>query len=138
LILFSTFEEDSREIIVTGAVRARMCEHLGKVLELPNPNRLFLVGLFSVLDSILGQPMPQILASLPLSSEIVHALLDQRGKLGAVLRCVLEYERGNWDTARAAVNLDHKVIDEVYRKSVGWALSTLKGFSSNREAHVAG
>ncbi len=137
LILFSTFEEKSREIIVTGAVRARMCEHLGKVLGLPNPDRLFLVGLFSVLDSILGQPMQPIVASLPLSSEIVDALLDQRGKLGAILRCVLEYERRNWDKAQSAINLDKEVLAEAYRKSVGWALSTLNGFSSNREVHVA-
>jgi c-di-GMP phosphodiesterase len=100
LILFSTFEEKSQEIIVTGAVRGRMCEHLGKGLGLPNPDPLFLVGLFSVLESILGQPMAQIVRSLPLSSEIVDALLDQRGKLGGILRCVLEYERRNWDTAR--------------------------------------
>ncbi len=137
LILFSTFEEKSREIIVTGAVRARMCEHLGKVLGLPNPDRLFLVGLFSVLESILSQPTALILASLPLDSEIVQALLDQGGKLGAVLRCVVEYERRNWDTARAALTVDQEIIDEAYRKSVGWALSTLKGFSSDPEVQVA-
>src|SRR5213593_18360 len=137
LILFSAFEGKSRETVVTGAVRARMCEHLGKALGLPNPERLFLVGLFSVLESILGQPMQQIVASLPLSSEIVDALLDQRGKLGAVLRCVLEYERRNWERARSAINLDKEVLAEAYRKSVGWALSTLNGFSSNREVHVA-
>src|SRR5438093_1215597 len=137
LILFSTFEEKSRETLVTGAIRARMCEHLGKALGLPDPERLFLVGLFSVLESILGQPMQQIVASLPLSSEIVDALLDQRGKLGAILRCVLEYERRNWDKAQSAINLDKEVLAEAYRKSVGWALSTLNGFSSTRDVHVA-
>src|SRR4029077_16535715 len=105
-------------------------------LGLPNPERLFLVGLFSVLESILGQPMQQILASPPLASEIVDALLDTRGKLGAVLCCVLEYERRNWDRARAAVNLDEKIIGEGYRKSVGWTLSTLNGISSNRDGEA--
>src|SRR2546422_5410963 len=137
LILFSAFEGKFRETVVTRAVRAHMCEHLGKALGMPNPERLFLVGLFSILESILGQPMQQILASLPLSSEIVDALLDQRGKLGAVLCCVLEYERRNWDRAQAAVNLNKEVIGEAYRKSVGWTLSTLNGISSNREVHVA-
>jgi c-di-GMP phosphodiesterase len=137
LILFSAFEGKSWETLVTGAVRARMCEHLGKALGLPNPERLFLVGLFSVLESILGQPMQQIVASLPLSSEIVDALVDQRGKLGAVLCCVLEYERRNWGRARAAVNIDEKTIGEAYRKSVRWTLSTLNCFSSNRDVHVA-
>ena len=73
LSLFSSFEEKSREIIVTGAVRGRMCEHLGRALGLPNPERLFLIGLLSVLEGILERPMQQIVSSLPLSPEIADA-----------------------------------------------------------------
>ncbi len=137
LILFCSFEEKSREIMVTGAVRGRMCEHLGKALGLPNPERLFLTGLLSVLEGVLDMPMQQIVSSLPLSPEIGDALLDHRGQFGAILRCVLEYERRNWSQAQAAVSVDAKIIGEAYRKSVGWALSTLNGFSTNTELQVA-
>ncbi len=122
---------------MTGAVRGRMCEHLGKALGVPNPERLFLVGLFSVLEGLIGRSMQQIVSSLPLSPDVADALLDQRGQLGAILRAVLEYERRNWNGARAAVNVDDKIIGEAYRKSVGWALSTINGFSTNTEVPIA-
>jgi c-di-GMP-related signal transduction protein len=73
--------------------------------------------------------MDQIVPSLPLENEIVDALLSRKGPLGAVLRCVLEYEKRNWRDAQAAVNLKEDVIRDAYRKSVGWSLSTLNGFS---------
>src|SRR5437016_1079319 len=110
-----------------------MCEHLGRALGLPNPERLFLIGLLSVLEGILERPMQQIVSSLPLSPEIADALLDQRGQFGAILHSVLEYERRNWIQAQAAVNVDEKIIGEAYRKSVGWSLSTLNGFATKTE-----
>jgi c-di-GMP-related signal transduction protein len=73
--------------------------------------------------------MEHILPSLSLEQDIADALLAQKGTLGAVLRCVLEYERGNWQQAHAAINLNEDSIREAYRKSVGWSLTTLNGFA---------
>jgi EAL and modified HD-GYP domain-containing signal transduction protein len=130
LILLSNFEDKSRAIIVTGAVRGRMCEHLAKALDMKNPEKFFLGGLLSVLDAVLDKPMEQILPSLPLEREIIDGLLYQKGNIGAVLRCVLEYERRNWSAANSSLGLDEKTIREAYRKAVGWSLSTLNTFST--------
>jgi EAL and modified HD-GYP domain-containing signal transduction protein len=129
LILFSKFDDKPRDVVVTGAIRAKMCEYLSPAVGLANPDRSFLVGLLSVLDAVVNQPLEQIVPSLPLDDEIAEALLGCKGKLGGVLRCVLEYEKRNWREAQAAVNLSDDVIRDAYRKSVGWSLSTLNGFS---------
>ena len=129
LILFSKFEDKPRDVFVTGAIRAKMCEYLAPAVGLANPDSSFLVGLLSVLDAVVNQPLEQIVPSLPLEDEITNALLSRKGPLGSVLRCVLEYEKRNWFEAQAAVNLQEDVIRDAYRKSVGWALSTLNGFS---------
>ena len=134
LILFTSFDDKARDIMVTGAVRARMCEHLATALRIPNPERLFLVGLLSVLDAILDRPMDQILPSLPLEPAIVDALLHQTGALAPVLRCVLEYENRHWDEARASVDLDEETIREAYRKALAWSLSTLNSISDGSAA----
>src|SRR5438552_13417479 len=69
LIVFSGFEDTPRDVLITGAMRARMCEQLAMALRLPHPERHFLVGLFSVLDAILDRPLEQVISSLSLAPE---------------------------------------------------------------------
>jgi len=134
LMLFSTFEDKSREIVTIGAVRARMCELLGQALAVPNPERLFLVGLLSVLDALLDQPLAEIAPSLSLSPDLVDALVAQKGRLGAILQGVIEYEKRNWRQAQAILNLREDIIQDAYRKSVAWSLTTLNGFTTAETA----
>jgi EAL and modified HD-GYP domain-containing signal transduction protein len=130
LILFSSFVDKLRDIVITGTVRARMCEHLCNSMKIDKPQRAFLVGLLSVLDTILERPMEEVIKPLPLDKDIVDALLYQKGQLGSVLRCVLEYEKRNWREAQAAVSLTEDVIDQAYRQSMNWSLTTLNGVSA--------
>src|SRR5439155_23734780 len=44
LILLSGFVDTPTEVLITGAMRARMCERLATTLRLPHPERHFLVG----------------------------------------------------------------------------------------------
>jgi c-di-GMP-related signal transduction protein len=50
-----------------------MCEQLAKAQGSGNSSSLFLVGLFSVLDALVDQPMGRALATLPLSSAVSEA-----------------------------------------------------------------
>ena len=70
LIVLATVDDKSRELVTTGAVRARMCEHLARALKLPKPERSFLVGLLSVLDALLDQSMAEVVQSLPLERDV--------------------------------------------------------------------
>ena len=74
LILFSGLEDKPRDVIVTGAARARMCEKLAEALKMDRPDRFFLVGLFSVLDAIFDRPLEEILKTLPLAPDIAAGL----------------------------------------------------------------
>jgi EAL and modified HD-GYP domain-containing signal transduction protein len=96
---------------------------------MPEPDRLFLVGLLSVMDGVLNQPIEQVVPLLSLQEDLADALLEQNGPLGAVLQSVLEYEKRNWHAARSAVNLDDDTINEAYRKSVAWTFCTLNSFA---------
>jgi EAL and modified HD-GYP domain-containing signal transduction protein len=115
LILLSSVESKARDLVITGAVRGRMCEELATTLGLPNPDRMFLVGVLSVLEGILDQPMDEILSQLPLDPDMADALRCQKGALGAVLRSVLEYERQ-----------PQEAMAQSYQKSLAWSLTALK------------
>ena len=79
--------------------RAYMCELLAVAENLDSPDSSFLVGLLSLLDSIMQAPMSDILPQLPLTSKIQDALLNHGGEMGQVLQAVLAYEVGDWNNA---------------------------------------
>ncbi len=118
LLLFSKIEDKPRELVITAAVRARMCESLAEASG-QHPQTAFTVGLFSVLDAILDRPMAQALDLLPLSGEICDALIDYRGPLGEVLKCVLAYEQNDWHGVELG-DLSGTRIRDSYLDSVDW------------------
>jgi EAL and modified HD-GYP domain-containing signal transduction protein len=134
LILFSGIEDKPHDLIVTGAVRARMCEKLAEALKIPHPERCFLIGLFSVLDAIFDRPLAEIMTALPLAPNIVEALLRHEGQLGSLLACVLAYEQRNWDEAQARSPLKSETIDGIYQEAVAWSLRTLSVVSERKSA----
>jgi EAL and modified HD-GYP domain-containing signal transduction protein len=138
LIVFSSFEETPRDVLVTGGIRARMCEKLATILRLQHPERYFLVGLFSVLDAVLNRPLEQILASLSLSRDITDALLDGKSELGNVLRCVQAYERRdwNWNSATAALKIDEETLRKAYTDALAWSMRTLNGVADRPTTEV--
>ena len=136
LIVFSSFEETPRDVIVTGAIRARMCELLATALRLPRPERHFLVGLFSVLDAILDRPLETVLSSLSLSNDVAEALLYHKGELGAVLSCIRAYERRDWTNAMTILRLNEETIRKAYADATSWSLHTLNGFTERSTAEM--
>jgi EAL and modified HD-GYP domain-containing signal transduction protein len=84
-------------LLETALTRARMCEQLGGRLEPARGPSYFTVGLFSVLDAMLDTPLAELVDQLPLSPEVVAALLHGTGPMGHVLGAVLAYERCEWD-----------------------------------------
>lgn len=99
MLLFSTMEEKPRELFVTAAVRARMCEQLADSDDEWRQSTFFTVGLLSVLDAVLDRPMAEVAATLPLCSEVSDALVQRAGMLGATLQAVIDYEAGSFDNA---------------------------------------
>jgi len=137
LMVFSSFDDTPRDVLVTGAMRARMCEQLAMALHLPHPERFFLVGLFSVLDAILNRPLEQILASLSLSADISEALLHHKNEMGNMLRCVQAYEQRDWAVATAGLDVDEEALRDTYVDALAWSMRTLNGFSeTNAEVTV--
>ena len=130
LIMFSGIEEKLRDVTQTAVIRARMCEKLAEAMNKEEADRFFLVGMFSLLDSMLGTPLPELLESLHLTPDIVNGILHKEGDLGAVLRCVQAYESRDWGRVQCG-NLDHETIRNAYVKAMAWAISSLNGFSDS-------
>jgi len=64
--------------------------------------------------------MRDVLKELPLSEDLVDALLTQQGLMGSILREVILFERGQWQPA-AFRGLKPEVMQSIYVEAVEWA-----------------
>jgi c-di-GMP phosphodiesterase len=112
-------------LLVTALVRARMCELLCD--DPAREDRAFTVGMFSVINRLLGLPMREALETLPLSDDVVAALLRGEGAEGRCLRLVLAWELGDF-TAGDGVPGGRDRVARAYRDAVAWADETATSF----------
>jgi EAL and modified HD-GYP domain-containing signal transduction protein len=78
-------------------LRAWMCRSLAENRSTGDAHSLFTVGLLSMLDVLLGQPINELLSQLPIEDSITDAILKGHGIPGKVLTMVVSYEKCEWD-----------------------------------------
>ena len=83
-----------------------------------------MVGLFSVLDAMMDQPLEAVIESLPLSPDIVAALLRRTGPYAEVLETTLAYERGDWEGLDRRTAGPDDAVTAAYLQALDWAEAT--------------
>jgi EAL and modified HD-GYP domain-containing signal transduction protein len=113
------------ELITMATIRARCCELLGASTRNEEAaSEGFLVGMCSLLDAILEQPMPALLESMPVSGPVRAALLGSDNAHRRMLDCAVAYEEGNWDECFALAKnagVNPAVLPAAYSEALRWA-----------------
>lgn len=117
LLLMTTLQDKPPELTNIALTRAHMAETLAKLYSQQQPEIFFLVGLFSILDALMDQPMEQIVASLNLSEVIKGALLRFEGLAGYILQTIIAYEKADWPNVMK-LNLPVERITQIYLDSI--------------------
>ena len=120
LLCLQGLEDRPPSLIVQAITRGRMCEQLGKLGGARDAGPFFITGLFSLLNALLGLPTRKIVEELPLTPEVVKALVAGEGPLGAALQCTRAYERGVWGRAVYADLAPH-LVRAAYVDALFWA-----------------
>jgi len=122
------------ELIHSSLLRARMCELLSEAAgptfarTLPDRGVLFLVGLFSHMDLLMGKPLPEIVAQVDMGPEARAALLERGGAAGQVLAAIEAYQDADWDRAEEILEGaggDPRTLGDAYLDAVTWARSRM-------------
>ncbi len=117
-----------REFVMLALERGRFCEVLaqrsGRDLAVGS---LFLAGLLSMFQEILGITMEELLLQVNVSPEVAAALRGEPGPYTPCLRLATSYARGDWPQA---IELGEQigVVDELpecYAEAGGWARRVL-------------
>jgi len=113
------------ELVVTSTTRARFCELIACAAgREESASRAFLVGMFSLIDAIIGRPISDLMDSLSIGPDERAALLGQGGPLKTILDCVIAYERGEWESClalAAQIGLDEPTLADQYLRATDWS-----------------
>lgn len=113
------------ELMVVPLVRGRFCELLAPLAGMPgHGNDLFLLGLLSVMDAILDQPLDSILAELPVRAEIKQALQARTGLYWQLLELAVAHERADWEKVSllsSNAGMREERVSALYVSAVDWS-----------------
>jgi EAL and modified HD-GYP domain-containing signal transduction protein len=103
LLLFVNQSGDLHSpLLELAATRGKLMELLA-VTQLPRDHdfhdRAFMVGIMSLLDTLLGMPLQEVVKQVNLASEVEKALLEHSGPLGQMLELVEKMEQNDFDAA---------------------------------------
>jgi EAL and modified HD-GYP domain-containing signal transduction protein len=117
-----------REILRMAIVRGRFCE-LAAPLGALDPQEQYLLGMLSLLPTMLRIPMADLAPTLPLREEIREALKGAVSLESSLLRWVELHERGEWancDAIAHAHGLNQLEMIVCYTNAVIWADEVLR------------
>jgi c-di-GMP-related signal transduction protein len=124
--LASLGDQSSQALLAAATLRGRFCELLADQRASRDDAAAegFLLGLCSMLDAILGQPMSVVVPDLPLPEAMKAALLGDDNMHSRMLRCAVAWEQGEWDSAielAEAAGVDPNALAGTYAAAVQWA-----------------
>lgn len=127
LLTTASTSVQSPVLMQTAVIRGRFAELLGKgFLPKNEAENLFVAGMFSLLDRLLGLPMEEVLENIPLPEAVSQALLSREGIYGPFLSLAEACELGNNDAIGELADslfISATQANEAHMSALSWAQS---------------
>jgi len=131
LLLYAQGGSDiSSPLLTLAAVRAKFMENLCRAI--PNQGkandelreRAFMAGILSLVDTVLGMKMEEVLKQFSLVDEVRDAVLERKGLLGEMLTLIEKVEAGSFETVAenlATLGLSVDDLNKAQFEAIQWA-----------------
>lgn len=116
LILFTggQAQELDQAVLENALVRGRVAEQLaGRALFAKARDEIFVAGLFSLLDVVMGMPMEQVLKQISLPAEITEAITAQRGPYAPYLALAIACEQDDQSSIETLAKQIGREVDDI-------------------------
>lgn len=124
LLATASTSEYSILLMQTAIIRGRLTELLGQpFLPKSDAENLFVTGMFSLLDRLLGIPMDEVLDQIQLPEAVSEALLTRTGMYAPFLALAEACEQSSSDfsTLDASLDVDAALINQAHLSALAWA-----------------
>ncbi len=125
-VLFATSDESlsSPVLLQAALIRGRLIELIGKIcLSKADSENLFITGMFSMLDRLLGIDMEVALENIRLPEAVVDALIGHTGIYLPFLELALACETDSSDIGLLAdgLGIDQRQVNQAHFEAIFWA-----------------
>jgi c-di-GMP-related signal transduction protein len=117
------------DLVLAALVRARFCELLSPQIQ-HGDSDLFLLGMLSLMDTILEIPMQQVIDSIPIDRESKAVLLGGSGRLRPFYQLMLAQESGEWQAVTelsSQLRLGENDVADAYWQAMQWGRQVTGG-----------
>jgi len=117
------------DLVLAALVRARFCELLSPKIQRGDSD-MFLMGMLSLMDTILEIPMRQVLDKVPIDQESKAVLLGGASPLQPFYQLMLAQESGDWNAASGLttqLHLSEGDVADAYWQAMQWARRVSSG-----------
>ena len=116
---------EPNELVLTALTRGRCCELLAANRgDRKDEQGMFLLGVFSLMEAMLGLPMSEIVSEIALPERVRAALLGGSNRFREILDLVKAFEAGNWrevSELALALQQDESQLACANLEAVDWA-----------------
>ena len=122
-------QDKTSDLVLAALVRARFCELLSPRIQ-HGDSDLFLMGMLSLMDTILEIPMSQVIDQVPIDYECKAALLGGASRLRPFYQLMLAQESGEWQAVSelaSQLHLSESDVAESYWQAMQWARQVSAG-----------
>lgn len=114
------------ELVVSSALRGRFLQNAAAAVSWPpeEQDAMFMLGLFSLLDAMLGMPMDQLVDHLPLEDTLLDALMGRDNRFSSWIHLARSFENAEWDAVDSLMQrlqLDAMAVAKAYREAMQWS-----------------
>ncbi|MCD8502740.1 MAG: HDOD domain-containing protein [Bacillaceae bacterium] len=113
----------NEEVIINSLIRAKLAEYIGEQLfGSEKKPECFMVGLFSLLETILQIPKEIIIEKLPLSQGVKDCLLGLKSEYNIILDMVFAVEKADWcELGKFSDLIKVDKLSNYYKQALDWA-----------------
>lgn len=112
------------DVVRNALIRARFMELMTATMDTrKDTGDVYLVGLFSRLDKLLGIPLPDLILPMPFPEEMRSAILEQAGRTGRLLKFAQTIELADehgMDFMQTNLHLPSFKVYEAYNEAYDW------------------
>jgi hypothetical protein len=123
--------EAASPLLPQAALRANLLEGIAKRkgLTRDDGDHAFMIGMFSLLDTLFGMPLAEVVAPLNLADDVMQALLEGHGRFGPFLKAAKASESGptpELAALLAGIGLSHEDWGAALIEAARWAVMVSK------------
>lgn len=119
------------ELMRISLFRAKVCEKVAKLHYRQNFSEYFLIGLFSLIDSLLRRPMSMILQQLPFSEEIAETIGGGETEMSPYLQFSTALSKADWEQVEKyaeKLELTKEAVIQIQVEAEEWVEETFENY----------